>query len=160
MRSFPIAAPTEGIGLVGSEGDELAWVERIEGSCRLESRQALEEDLAGREFMPVIQRIRSVSSFATPSTWEIETDRGPRALPQVPVVVLDHLTEAQKRAYVIADNKLALNAGWDDDLLRSEMATLAAENFDLPVTACAHRQAHAGSIFYEVISTSGPFQKT
>ncbi len=54
-------------------------------------------------------------------------------LTQVPVVVLDHLTEAQKRAYVIADNKLALNAGWDDDLLRSEMATLAAENFDLPI---------------------------
>ncbi len=54
-------------------------------------------------------------------------------LAQVPVVVLDHLTEAQKRAYVIADNKLALNAGWDEDLLRSEMAALAAENFDMPV---------------------------
>ena len=54
-------------------------------------------------------------------------------LAQVPVVVLDHLTDAQKRAYVIADNKLALNAGWDDDLLRAEMAALAAEDFDLPV---------------------------
>jgi DNA modification methylase len=54
-------------------------------------------------------------------------------LAQVPVVVLDHLTEAQKRAYVIADNKLALNAGWDEDLLRSEMAALAAEDFDLPL---------------------------
>lgn len=54
-------------------------------------------------------------------------------LAHVPVVVLDHLTEAQKRAYVIADNKLALNAGWDDDLLRAEMAALAAEDFDLPV---------------------------
>lgn len=54
-------------------------------------------------------------------------------LVQVPVVVLDHLTESQKRAYVIADNKLALNAGWDDDLLRAEMAALAAEDFDLPV---------------------------
>ena len=54
-------------------------------------------------------------------------------LAQVPVVVLDHLTEAQKRAYVIADNKLALNAGWDEDLLRVEMTALAAENFDLPV---------------------------
>lgn len=54
-------------------------------------------------------------------------------LAQVPVVVLDHLTEAQKRAYVIADNKLALNAGWDDTLLRAEMAALAAEDFDLPV---------------------------
>lgn len=54
-------------------------------------------------------------------------------LAQVPVVVLDHLTDSQKRAYVIADNKLALNAGWDDDLLRTEMAALAAENFDMPV---------------------------
>jgi DNA modification methylase len=54
-------------------------------------------------------------------------------LAQVPVVVLDHLTEAQKRAYVIADNKLALNAGWDDEILRTEMAALAAEEFDIPV---------------------------
>lgn len=54
-------------------------------------------------------------------------------LAQIPVVVLDHLTEAQKRAYVIADNKLALNAGWDEDLLRAEMTALAAEDFDLPV---------------------------
>ncbi|MCE7886575.1 MAG: DNA methylase N-4 [Alphaproteobacteria bacterium PRO2] len=54
-------------------------------------------------------------------------------LAHVPVVVLDHLTEAQKRAYVIADNKLALNAGWDEDLLRAEMTALAAEDFDLPV---------------------------
>lgn len=54
-------------------------------------------------------------------------------LAQVPVVVLDHLTEAQKRAYVIADNKLALNAGWDDELLRTEMAELAAQDFDMPV---------------------------
>ena len=75
VRSFPIAAPTEGIGLVNGEGDELAWVERIDGLSP-ESRQALEDDLAGREFMPVIQRIRSVSSFATPSTWTIVTDRG------------------------------------------------------------------------------------
>lgn len=52
-------------------------------------------------------------------------------LAQVPVVVLDHLTETQKRAYVIADNKLALNAGWDDDLLRDEMNALAEEDFDL-----------------------------
>lgn len=52
-------------------------------------------------------------------------------LEQVPVVVLDHLTETQKRAYVIADNKLALNAGWDNDLLRDEMNVLEEENFNL-----------------------------
>jgi DNA modification methylase len=52
-------------------------------------------------------------------------------LSEVPVIVLDHLTEKQKRAYVIADNQLALNAGWDEDLLRLELATLAGEEFDI-----------------------------
>jgi DNA modification methylase len=52
-------------------------------------------------------------------------------LTEVPVIVLDHLTEAQKRAYIIADNQLALNAGWDDDLLRSELAALQQEDFNL-----------------------------
>ncbi len=52
-------------------------------------------------------------------------------LTEVPVIVLDHLTEAQKRAYVIADNQLALNAGWDEDLLRTELATLQVEDFKL-----------------------------
>lgn len=49
----------------------------------------------------------------------------------VPVIVLDHLTDAQKRALVIADNKLALNAGWDFELLASEMAGLGEDGFDL-----------------------------
>jgi len=43
---------------------------------------------------------------------------------EVPVIVLDHLTETQRRALVIADNKLAENAGWDEELLRSELAAL------------------------------------
>ena len=50
---------------------------------------------------------------------------------EVPVVVLDHLTAAQKRAYVIADNKLALNAGWDVSLLQQEVMALNLEDFDL-----------------------------
>jgi hypothetical protein len=52
-------------------------------------------------------------------------------LKEVPVIVLDHLTEAQKRAYIIADNQLALNAGWDDEILRAELASLQAEDFDV-----------------------------
>src|SRR6202167_4599591 len=52
-------------------------------------------------------------------------------LTEVPVIVLDHLSEAQKRAYIIADNQLTLNAGWDDDLLRSELAALQQEDFNL-----------------------------
>src|SRR5258708_3713223 len=52
-------------------------------------------------------------------------------LKEVPVIVLDHLSEAQKRAYIIADNQLALNAGWDEELLRVELATLQAEDFNI-----------------------------
>lgn len=53
---------------------------------------------------------------------------------EVPVIQLDHLTEKQRRAYIIADNKLAENAGWDDELLRQELAALQADDFDLEVT--------------------------
>ena len=53
------------------------------------------------------------------------------ALDTVPVIVLDHLTDAQRRAYILADNKLALNAGWDDALLAEELAALRDEGFDL-----------------------------
>lgn len=52
-------------------------------------------------------------------------------LKEVPVIVLDHLSDAQKRAYIIADNQLALNAGWDEELLRVELAALQAEDFNL-----------------------------
>ena len=79
VRSFPIAAPTEGIGLVNTEGEEVAWITRI-ADLSPASREVLEADLSTREFMPVIERIRSVSSFATPSTWEVDTDRGPTSL--------------------------------------------------------------------------------
>lgn len=50
---------------------------------------------------------------------------------EVPVIVLDHLTESQKRAYILADNQLALNAGWDEELLQMELAALQEEDFNL-----------------------------
>jgi DNA modification methylase len=52
-------------------------------------------------------------------------------LKTVPVVVLDHLSERQRKAYILADNQLALNAGWDTDLLRGELQDLAELDFDL-----------------------------
>ena len=55
-------------------------------------------------------------------------------LAEVPVLVLDHLTDAQRRAYVIADNKLALNAGWDLELLAVELGELQGFDFDLMLT--------------------------
>lgn len=54
-------------------------------------------------------------------------------LPEVPVIVLDYMTDAQRRAYVIADNKLAELAGWDEELLAAELAALNAEDFPLEV---------------------------
>ncbi len=52
-------------------------------------------------------------------------------LAEVPVIVLDHLSETQRRAYVLADNRLALNAGWDDEMLAAELAELEGDGFDL-----------------------------
>lgn len=52
----------------------------------------------------------------------------------IPCIRLSHLTEAQKRAYVIADNQLALNAGWNDELLAFELGELKDEGFNLALT--------------------------
>ncbi|CAA7615006.1 site-specific DNA-methyltransferase [Magnetospirillum sp. SS-4] len=52
-------------------------------------------------------------------------------LTEVPVIRLDHLTDAQARAYRLADNQLALNAGWDDELLAAELARLQEDGFSL-----------------------------
>jgi len=54
-------------------------------------------------------------------------------LTEVPVIVLDHLSEAQKKALVIADNKLASNAGWDDEMLRLELGDLQEMGFDATI---------------------------
>jgi ParB family chromosome partitioning protein len=55
-------------------------------------------------------------------------------LNEVPCIRLGHLTDAQRRAYIIADNKLALNAGWDEELLAVELADLREMDFDLGLT--------------------------
>ena len=76
VRALPIAAPDEGLSLVGPDGHELVWVERLSALPEL-ARRLVDEELAFREFKPEIQRLVSVSSFSTPSTWTVETDRGP-----------------------------------------------------------------------------------
>lgn len=64
-------------------------------------------------------------------------------LSQVPVIVLDHLTDAQRRAYIIADNKLALNAGWDDAVLLEELKALGDEGFDLDLVGFSDEELSA-----------------
>ena len=75
VRAFPIAAPDEGISIVAVNGEELAWIESL-ASFPANLRDLVTTELAAREFMPTITRLKRVSSFATPSTWTVDTDRG------------------------------------------------------------------------------------
>jgi len=75
VRAFPITAPNGGFALVDPYGHELAWIEKL-SDVTPEWQALLAEELAGREFMPVISRLVSVSSYATPSQWSVITDHG------------------------------------------------------------------------------------
>jgi hypothetical protein len=75
VRAFPIAAPLEGVSLVGADGKERAWIAHLD-QLAPEVRCLIEAELAMREFMPVIQRIKKVSTYSTPSVWDVDTDRG------------------------------------------------------------------------------------
>lgn len=75
VRAFPLAAPDEGVSLVGSDGHERLWIPHLD-QLPPPQRMLIEAELADHEFMPQILRIRSVSTFSTPSTWLVDTDRG------------------------------------------------------------------------------------
>ncbi len=75
VRAFPVQAPDEGLALVNGDGKEVAWLDHLDD---LPPAMAglVREELSGREFMPEIARIVDVTSFATPCTWTVETNRG------------------------------------------------------------------------------------
>lgn len=75
VRAFPIQAPQGKISLVAGDGHEVAWIEHLD-DVDPDARTLIEEELRLREFMPVIERLVEVSSFATPSQWTVDTDRG------------------------------------------------------------------------------------
>jgi len=75
VRAFPVQAPTRGISLVREGGKEVAWIDDI-AAVPAEVAALVIEELDGREFMPEILSIKAVSSFATPCTWTVKTDRG------------------------------------------------------------------------------------
>lgn len=75
VHAFPISAPEQGMALVDAEGHELVWIDNL-NELPDEIRVLLLKELSSREFIPEIQCIRQVSTFATPSIWEVETDRG------------------------------------------------------------------------------------
>ena len=71
-------------------------------------------------------------------------------LTKVPVLVLDHLTETQKRAYILADNKLAENAGWNEELLAAELEALKLDEYDLALTGFSEKELE------ELLGTGAP----
>ncbi|MBT9464084.1 DUF1854 domain-containing protein [Hydrogenophaga sp.] len=79
VRSFPLSAPTEAISIVGPDGHEMVFVARLD-TLDAPRQAALVQAMSEREFSPVVLRIREVSTFSTPSTWQVDTDRGPTEL--------------------------------------------------------------------------------
>jgi hypothetical protein len=75
VRAFPITAPEEGVSLLGDDGHELHWISRLSDVPEA-ARILIAAELDQREFMPEILRIKQVSSFATPSKWQVSTNRG------------------------------------------------------------------------------------
>jgi hypothetical protein len=75
VRAFPLQAPEQCVALMSLEGKEVAWVDEL-SALPQDTRDLINQEIASREMMPVIERIVSVSTLSTPSTWEVITDRG------------------------------------------------------------------------------------
>ena len=78
VRAFPIQSPDRGIALVLGDGKEVGWIDEL-ALLPEQQRELVQEQLDGREFMPEISHIAGVSSYATPCTWQVMTDRGETA---------------------------------------------------------------------------------
>jgi len=74
-RAFPVQAPQESIAIVSMDGKEVGWIDQL-SDLPPAIAALVREELEGREFMPEISRIVGVTSFATPCTWTVKTDRG------------------------------------------------------------------------------------
>lgn len=75
VRAFPIQSPEAGIALVHTDGHEVAWLDAL-AQAPAPVQALIREELTAREFMPEISAIVSVTSFSTPCTWQVQTDRG------------------------------------------------------------------------------------
>ncbi|QKO20726.1 DUF1854 domain-containing protein [Rhodoferax sp. BAB1] len=75
VRAFPIQAPERDISLLDADGHEVAWIDEL-ARVPEPAQGLIRAALAEREFMPEIRAILGVSSFSTPSTWQVRTDRG------------------------------------------------------------------------------------
>jgi len=99
VRAFPISAADEGLSVMSADSHELLWIERLSDLDK-DSQKHLAAELAQREFMPEIQSIHQVSSFATPSTWQVTTDRGDADLV---LKAEDHIRRLTQTSLLITD---------------------------------------------------------
>lgn len=74
-QAFPIDAPGENVSLLSTDGHELVFIAQLSG-LDPDTRNLLQEEIGQRDLLPLIDRLMSVSTFSTPSTWEVQTDRG------------------------------------------------------------------------------------
>lgn len=126
---------------MGKPGRPPAMASQIE-LWPLERLKPFERNARTHSDEQVHQIVRSIEQFGFLNPILVDSDDGILAghgrlmaakrlqLAQVPVVVLDHLSEAQRRAFILADNQIASNAGWDMELLRGELLDLRVEGFD------------------------------
>jgi hypothetical protein len=79
VRAFPISDAEFGMAIMSTDGKEVAWIDRP-SDLPQDVRGLIFEELASRELVPEIQKILTVSTFSTPSVWEVMTDRGATSL--------------------------------------------------------------------------------
>lgn len=75
VRAFPLSRPLRGVSIIDTHGHEALWIESLD-DLPAQTASVLRDELAQREFRPKISRIVAVSTFATPSSWTVESDRG------------------------------------------------------------------------------------
>ena len=75
LRAYPVSAPDSGVALMDADGHEIVWIAEL-APLDAALRAQVEKALGEREFLPEILQLTDVSSFATPSTWSVLTDRG------------------------------------------------------------------------------------
>jgi hypothetical protein len=100
VKAFPISLPEECVAIVDRDGHELVWLDNF-NQVSADNQIIIKEELANREFMPVLTRIFEVSSFATPSTWTVETSRGAT---QFVLKGEEDIRRISKDTYLISDN--------------------------------------------------------
>lgn len=100
VRAFPLTAPDDGVSLVSADGHELFWTTSLAALPEGE-RTLVEEELAERDFVPTLLRLKQVSTFSTPSVWSVETDRG----------ATDFVLKSEEDIRRLADGALLIASG-------------------------------------------------